>query len=101
MVFVTDQLPSDTKWRRLKAECQSRGELFEDSHFPAEYTSIDPNMPEDIRPYIVWRRPHELIQNPQMFTGTLFKSSTFDDHMLKIFTGLDLSVYAKAIDCFG
>lgn len=69
MAFVTDQLPSDTKWRRVKAECQTKGQLFEDSHFPAEYTSIDPNMPEDIRPYIVWRRPHELVQNPQMFTA--------------------------------
>uniref|UniRef100_A0A915DMK4 Calpain catalytic domain-containing protein n=1 Tax=Ditylenchus dipsaci TaxID=166011 RepID=A0A915DMK4_9BILA len=52
-------------YRRLKRECQRKKQLFVDMAFPPTNSSLflDVNRSSDI----VWKRPGELVENPQLF----------------------------------
>ncbi|NXT21107.1 CAN13 protein, partial [Syrrhaptes paradoxus] len=52
----------------LQTLCLSQGLLFEDATFPAQVSSIGPNLlPEDELQQIHWKRPTELLRNPYLF----------------------------------
>jgi calpain len=54
-------------YAEIKAECLREGKLFEDPDFPAVDQSIFYSRAPP-RPF-VWKRPHELVSNPQLFVG--------------------------------
>ncbi|XP_048792171.1 calpain-13-like isoform X5 [Lagopus muta] len=52
-------------FEHLRSLCLSQGLLFEDDTFPADISSIGPNLlPKDELQQIVWKRPRELLRNP-------------------------------------
>uniref|UniRef100_A0A803XM05 Calpain 13 n=2 Tax=Meleagris gallopavo TaxID=9103 RepID=A0A803XM05_MELGA len=52
-------------FEHLRSLCLSQGLLFEDDTFPADISSIGPNLlPKDELQQIVWKRPKELLRNP-------------------------------------
>ncbi|KAG8429746.1 hypothetical protein GDO86_019330 [Hymenochirus boettgeri] len=56
-------------YQELLDKCLKSKQLFVDGAFPADLTSIGSGrllkkLPEDVQ----WKRPHELVRNPQFFT---------------------------------
>lgn len=52
-------------FEHLRFLCLSQGLLFEDDIFPADTSSIGPNLlPKDKLQQIEWKRPRELLRNP-------------------------------------
>ncbi|CAH2256009.1 Calpain-14 [Pelobates cultripes] len=46
--------------------------LFEDDAFPADLTSIgSENLLQNLPPCVTWKRPHELVKNPQFFADNV------------------------------
>ncbi|XP_074803127.1 calpain-9 isoform X2 [Natator depressus] len=58
---------SGQTYEELKCQCQQKGTLFEDCDFPANISSLfyseKPPIP------FVWKRPGEIVKNPQFITG--------------------------------
>ncbi|OXB82815.1 UNVERIFIED_CONTAM: hypothetical protein H355_010385 [Colinus virginianus] len=58
---------NDQDFEHLRSLCLSQGLLFEDDTFPADISSIGPNLlPKDKLQQIVWKRPSELLRNPYL-----------------------------------
>ena len=57
------------KYEDLKAKCLKAGRLFEDETFPANDTSLFRKNP--MRMKIVWKRPVEILQNPQFIVNSI------------------------------
>ncbi|OXB59832.1 hypothetical protein ASZ78_014480 [Callipepla squamata] len=58
---------NDQDFEHLRSLCLSQGLLFEDDTFPADVSSIGPNLlPKDELRQIVWKRPSELLRNPYL-----------------------------------
>ncbi|XP_025950530.1 calpain-13 isoform X3 [Dromaius novaehollandiae] len=52
---------------RLRASCLSQGLLFEDDTFPANVSSIGPNLLSEDKLWLIqWKRPTELQRNPHL-----------------------------------
>ncbi|KAM8945344.1 calpain-14 [Pelodytes ibericus] len=52
----------------LVEKCLRTKKLFEDDEFPAELSSIGSgNLLHKLPPGVQWKRPHELVKNPQFF----------------------------------
>ncbi|XP_053316695.1 calpain-14 [Spea bombifrons] len=62
----------------LLERCLRNKELFEDSSFPAELSSIGSgNLLHKLPPCVEWKRPHELVKNPLFFAENVTR---FDLH---------------------
>lgn len=55
-------------YEAIKAQCLKSGRLFEDDKFPANASSIA-RFNKNLASGIVWKRPHEFVQNPQFVVG--------------------------------
>uniref|UniRef100_A0A914UYZ2 Calpain catalytic domain-containing protein n=1 Tax=Plectus sambesii TaxID=2011161 RepID=A0A914UYZ2_9BILA len=63
-------MPSDShfrgqNYRKLKRQCEKTGTLFVDTEFPASNVSLF--LDESRTSNIVWKRPGELVDDPQLF----------------------------------
>ena len=59
------------QFETLRSQCRERNELFEDPLFPAQLDSLSPTYRQTIGAWreIVWRRPREIVENPQMIVN--------------------------------
>ncbi|XP_063775917.1 calpain-14-like [Pseudophryne corroboree] len=65
-------------YQTLLDRCLKSKQLFVDSAFPAELSSIGcGNLLRKLPPYVEWKRPQELVKNPQFFAED---ASRFDLH---------------------
>uniref|UniRef100_A0A8C5PFA4 Calpain 14 n=1 Tax=Leptobrachium leishanense TaxID=445787 RepID=A0A8C5PFA4_9ANUR len=65
-------------YQSLVERCLRSKQLFQDEDFPAELCSIGcGNLLRKLPPTVQWKRPHELVKNPQFFTENV---SRFDLH---------------------
>lgn len=59
------------QFEMLRNECREKNQLFQDPIFPAELESLSSNYRQTIPSWkeIVWRRPGQIVENPQLIVN--------------------------------
>ena len=61
-------------YEKLKLECLENKRLFEDDKFPANNYSLYRGKTSPFSSSIVWKRPHEFLDNPQFIIDNIHSS---------------------------
>ena len=67
---------ADQDFEKLRKICREKNELFDDPIFPARFESLSSNYQRLIPNWreIVWKRPGEIVENPQLIVNGIRRS---------------------------